>query len=144
MNRDRRKVVRVLKESIGEPATEALTNYVHMTLKENNESMYNTHFKHLTTKEEFADFRGATQGDFANFRIEMQGDFADFRSGMLEDFANFRSEMKTEFSDFRSEVKGDLSKLEIKISDTKSDTIRWMFAFFVTMLMAVIGLYFKK
>jgi hypothetical protein len=116
MNRDRKNTVRVLKESIGETGTEALTSYVH-----------------LTTKEEFA-----------NFRTSMKEDFADFRGEMQESYANFRSEMKGDFANFRSEVKGDLSKLEIKISDTKSDTIRWMFAFFVTMLLALIGLYFKK
>ena len=38
-------------------------------------------------------------------------------------------------------VKGEL---EVRISDVKSDVIRWMFAFFVTMLIAILGLYFKK
>lgn len=105
MNRDRKNMVQALKGSIGETGTEALTNYVN-----------------LTTKEEFA----------------------NFRTSMKEDFADFRSEMKTDFADFRTEVKGDLSKLEVKVSDTKSDTLRWMFAFFVTMLLALLGLYFKK
>jgi len=42
----------------------------------------------------------------------------------------------------------DLAKakgeLEVKISDVKSDVLRWMFAFFITMILAILGLYLKK
>src|SRR5580704_7734345 len=45
-------------------------------------------------------------------------------------------------------VKGQLEvkmgQLEVKISDVRTDVIRWMFAFFVTMLLAILGLYFKR
>ena len=43
-----------------------------------------------------------------------------------EDLANVRGELRTE------------------IANVKSDVIRWMFAFFVTMLLAILGLYLKK
>ena len=43
-----------------------------------------------------------------------------------EDLANVRGELRTE------------------IANVKSDVIRWMFAFFVTMLLAILGLYQKK
>ncbi len=35
-------------------------------------------------------------------------------------------------------------RLDVKIAEVKSDVIRWMFAFFITMLLAILGLYFKK
>ncbi len=38
-------------------------------------------------------------------------------------------------------LKGDL---ETKISETKSDIIRWVFGIFVVLMLAIIGLYFKK
>lgn len=38
-------------------------------------------------------------------------------------------------------LKGDL---ETKISDTKSDIIRWVFGIFVVLMLAIIGLYFKR
>jgi len=38
-------------------------------------------------------------------------------------------------------VKGSL---ETKIAESKSDIIRWIFALFVTMMLAFIGLYLKK
>lgn len=34
-------------------------------------------------------------------------------------------------------------KLETKIAETKADMIKWMFSFFVAMMLAIIGLYFK-
>ena len=35
-------------------------------------------------------------------------------------------------------------KLEAKITETRSDIIRWVFAFFVTLMLAIVGLYFKR
>jgi hypothetical protein len=35
-------------------------------------------------------------------------------------------------------------RLETKIAEVKSDVIRWTFAFFVTMMLAILGLYLKK
>ena len=40
-------------------------------------------------------------------------------------------------------TKEDLAKVEVKIAEGKSDIIRWMFALFVTMMLAVLGLYLK-
>ena len=153
MNSDRKRIVRLLNESIGEPATEAVTSYVDIALKDNNESMYNTHLKNLATKEDLANLRTATKEDLArfatkedlaNFRTEIKTESANFRTKMQGEFADFRAEMHGDFANFRTEVKGDLSKMELNISDTKSDIIRWMFAVFVIMLLALLGLYFKK
>ncbi|MDQ2862158.1 MAG: hypothetical protein M3R50_00660 [Bacteroidota bacterium] len=41
-------------------------------------------------------------------------------------------------------VKEDIARLDVKISDVKSDIIRWVFAFFVALMLAIVGLYFKK
>jgi hypothetical protein len=41
-------------------------------------------------------------------------------------------------------VKEDIIKLEVKVAESKSDVIRWIFALFVTMMLAFIGLYLKK
>ncbi|MGB4775879.1 MAG: hypothetical protein WBP45_11945 [Daejeonella sp.] len=46
-----------------------------------------------------------------------------------------------------SNIKEDIAKLEgkleTKIAETKADMIKWMFSFFVAMMLAIIGLYFK-
>lgn len=41
-------------------------------------------------------------------------------------------------------VKEDIARLDVKISDVKSDIVRWVFAFFVALMLAIVGLYFKK
>jgi hypothetical protein len=70
----------------------------------------------------------------------------------------FITYIDTTLKDFRDELvesiqrqfasKEDLAnvkgQLEVKISDVRTDVIRWMFAFFVTMLLAILGLYLKK
>jgi hypothetical protein len=54
-----------------------------------------------------------------------------------EDLSKVNGSLREEIA----KVKGEL---EVKVSDVKSDVLRWMFAFFVTMLLAILGLYFKK
>ena len=41
-------------------------------------------------------------------------------------------------------TKEDISELKLKIADTKTDIIRWVFAFFIPLLLANIGLYVRK
>jgi hypothetical protein len=40
-------------------------------------------------------------------------------------------------------IKVELGKLETKIAENKTDIIRWVFALFIPLMLAVIGLYFK-
>ena len=51
---------------------------------------------------------------------------------------------KEDLAIVRGELKADKGELKVKIAEVKSDVIRWMFAFFVTMLLAILGLYLKK
>jgi len=71
-------------------------------------------------------------------------ELAQLRGALTTGLADLRGEMHTGFSDLRGEMAGMKGDLEVKIADVKSDVIRWMFAFFVTMLIAILGLYFKK
>lgn len=43
-----------------------------------------------------------------------------------------------------AEVKQDIAEVKIKLAETKSDIIRGVFAFFVTLMLAVIGLYLRQ
>ena len=68
----------------------------------------------------------------------------------LNTFAT-KAELKEEIIKVREEVgkvREDLlrveSRLEVKIVEVKSDVIRWMFGFFVAMLIAILGLYLRK
>jgi hypothetical protein len=41
-------------------------------------------------------------------------------------------------------LKIDIAKLELKISESKVETLRWVFSFFVALMLAIVGLYFKN
>ena len=44
----------------------------------------------------------------------------------------------------KADLKEEIARLDVKISDVKSDIIRWVFAFFVATMLAIAGLYLKK
>lgn len=41
-------------------------------------------------------------------------------------------------------TKEDIAKLELKIVESKTDMIKWVFAFFATLALMIVGLYIKK
>lgn len=52
--------------------------------------------------------------------------------------------MKTS-ANYKSNIKLDLQKMELQlqteVKDTKTDMIKWFFAFFVTLVLMILGLY---
>jgi hypothetical protein len=86
----------------------------------------------FATKEEMAQIKNALNTGLGDVRIEI----ADVRREITS--------VRGEVADARLELFKSKGELEVKIADVKSDVIRWMFAFFVTMLIAILGLYFKK
>jgi len=48
-------------------------------------------------------------------------------------------------TEFKSEIKEDFLKLEMQlrgeIKDSKTDMIKWFFAFFITLVLMILGLY---
>ena len=41
-------------------------------------------------------------------------------------------------------TKEDITRVETKIAETKIDTVKWVFGFFVVMMLSILGLYFRK
>lgn len=61
----------------------------------------------------------------------------------LDTFAT-KLELKEEIAKVREDLAKVEGRLEVKIAEVKSDVIRWMFGFFVAMLIAILGLYLRK
>jgi hypothetical protein len=74
----------------------------------------------------------------------------DIHAKMLSTFATktelfaTKTELKEEIGKVREDLARVEGRLETKIVEVKSDVLRWMFAFLVTMLLAILGLYLKK
>jgi chromosome segregation ATPase len=141
MTTRRGNVMRVLKENIGELETDALVQCVDISIAENNKHMYNLHIRPLTKK---IDALTRSQETLTQNQTDLKKEMSTLRVEMKEGFAKEREERKEGLSKLELNMTKIKGELEVKISDFKSDILRWMFAFFVTMLLALIGLYFKK
>jgi len=60
----------------------------------------------------------------------------NFNENKIKDELENRSQMLA--------TKDDLKKVELKITESKVDTIKWMFAFWVTIVVMLLGLYLKS
>jgi hypothetical protein len=149
------KLYQLLKPKLGERETEALINFVDVKVKENKEEMQEFNLKTLASKEDLWKFKEELKGDIVGIRIglkediyslrtELKGDISSLRIELKEDIASLKNELKGDIGSVRTEFKGEISRLEVKISDFKSDIIRWVFAFFIALMLAIIGLYFKR
>jgi len=145
----------VIKARMGERKAEAVVNYMDNTLKENNREMREWSLKKLATKEDLANLKGELKEDLANLKGELKEDLANLKGELKGDLAILKGALKGDIANLEGEPKGDLANarmeianvkgsLETKIAEVKSDVIRWTFAFFVTMMLAILGLYLKK
>jgi hypothetical protein len=127
------QVFQLLKAKIGEREAGALVTYIDTTFKDNRMELIEVMQKTFVTKEDLVGVRGELKADIAGLRTEMSG----LRGELKADIAGLRGELKEDIAGLRG-------NLEVKISDVRTDVMRWMFALFVTMLLAILGLYFKK
>ena len=51
---------------------------------------------------------------------------------------------KEDLKDLKLELKQDIADVRLELAKTKTDIIRWVFAFFIPLMLAIIGLYVKK
>lgn len=81
------------------------------------------------TKEELAQITGALNTGLAQIRGEMAG---------------FRGDMEVKLSGLRGDLDVKIADVRTEIANVKTDIIRWVFALFLTTLLAILGLYLKK
>ncbi len=61
---------------------------------------------------------------------------------IIIDFIEQKSEQKV--VEKQLATKADIKEIELKIEQTKSDTLKWFVGLFVTLAIMIIGLYIKK
>lgn len=144
------KLFQLLEPKLGERETQALIEFVDLKVKENKKEMQDFNLKTLATKEdswklkeELHDFRTEFRGELHSFRSEFKEELYSFRTEFKQELHSLRTEFKEDIHGFRTEFKGEINRLELKISDFRSDILRWVFAIFVALMLAIIGLYFK-
>ena len=53
----------------------------------------------------------------------------------------YKSELQSDLQKMEMQLRTYMQKMEIQIKETKTDMIKWFFAFFVTLVIMILGLY---
>jgi hypothetical protein len=61
----------------------------------------------------------------------------------LTEYIEVKVEQKFESQKQMLATKEDVKNLEIKLAETKSDLLKWVFALFVSLALMIVGLYIK-
>jgi hypothetical protein len=112
----------MLSTKLGKETAENLTTFIDNKINQGLESQSNI----LATKEDLAKLSLATKEDLAKIK---------------DDIAKLTLSTKEDISNLAASTKADIARLDTKISDSKSETIKWMFIFWVGQM---ILLYFRK
>lgn len=115
------QLFQLLKPKLGERETAALINFVDLKAKTTRQEIQEDNLKTLATKQDLWAVKDELKGNIASLRDELKG----------------------EMSSLRVELKEEISRLGVKIGEVRSDMVRWVFAVFVPLMLAIIGLYFK-
>lgn len=51
---------------------------------------------------------------------------------------------KEDLKDLKLELKQDIADVRLEVAKTKTDIVRWVFALFIPLMLAIIGLYIKR
>ena len=51
---------------------------------------------------------------------------------------------KEDLKDLKLELKQDIADVRLEVVKTKTDIVRWVFALFIPLMLAIIGLYIKR
>ena len=75
------------------------------------------------------------------FRKDLKLD--DTRAKVFTDvlYESIENQANKTATEYKSLFKEDILKIEIKIEQSKSDMIKWFFAFFITLMLMILGLF---
>lgn len=111
---------------MGEREANALINYMEKKWQDSNRELFQLCLNTFATK------------------LELKEEIAKIR----EDLVRVESRLETKLASVEGRLETKIAsvegRLETKIVEVKSDVIRWMFGFFVAMLIAILGLYLRK
>jgi hypothetical protein len=118
------RLYKLLSEKLGNDTTEAMFKYIDNKTERSVESTINT----LATKDDVANLKG----DIANLRKDTGNEFGILRKEVRNEFTNVRNEM---------------ANMRYDLSNKISDSIKWMFIFWIGQVgatLAIVFLFQKK
>lgn len=76
-----------------------------------------------------------------NLYNKLRSKIGESEARELIEFIDFRSEEKRVNADKILATKQDIADVRLEIKETKTDMIKWFFAFFITLALMILGLY---
>jgi hypothetical protein len=83
---------------------------------------------------------GGVSGEGTGVRVELANTEKRFEKRLIEEISGLREEMVRSDLSVRDELKADIADLRGRIEKSRSDTIKWMFLFWVGQIGAVLGI----
>lgn len=130
----------MLSTKLGKETAENLTTFIDNKINQGLESQSNI----LATKEDLAKVALATKEDIAKLSLATKEDLAKLSLATKEDLSKIKDDLakltlstKEDISNLAASTKADIARLDTKISDSKSETIKWMFLFWTGLMIAI-------
>ncbi len=148
------KLYDLLSAKVGKETAENLTNFIENKIDYELESKTqilatkeDLARSTLATKEDIAKLALATKEEIAKLALATKEDIAKLALATKEEIAKLALATKEEIAKLAFATKEEIARLDTKISETKSELMRWMFIFWASQLVATFSfilLYFKK
>ncbi|MBO8132133.1 MAG: hypothetical protein H0Z29_11620 [Candidatus Marinimicrobia bacterium] len=137
-------VKKPLREKLGDDGIEALVELINEAQKEtkNNVIQFVEEKFEKRLSEELAKVRVELTGRIEGVRTELKSEIESLRSEMKSEIENLRSEMKSEIEGLRTNDERIKTELIERIEKKHSDTVKWMFIFWVGQIGAILGILF--
>lgn len=76
-----------------------------------------------------------------NLYNKLKAKIGETEAKELLEFIDFRSEEKRTNADKILSTKQDINDVRLEIKEVKTDMIKWFFAFFITLVVMILGVY---
>ena len=141
----------ILREKLGEDGVNALIEVLEEERGRTREDLFQVLEERFARRlaEEMGKLRSEMYKLFARHSAEVDGKIEGLRSEMIEKIESLRSEMHDEIGKLRAEVHqeiakvwNEIGKLRAEMHSMKADIIKWMFVFWVSQTLMIIGVIF--
>jgi hypothetical protein len=135
-------IPKILREKLGEDGSDALINVLNEQEEKTAGSVIDTAELRFERKlaQEIGGLEKRINEEISGLRGEMQESVYGLRGEMYEGISGLRGEMHSEISKLREDMVRGESSLREDIQKSKTDTIKWMFIFWIGQIGALLGI----
>lgn len=138
----------LLKTKTGEREASALINFMNDKFDDRNREFQEMCVKTFATKAELREEFAKVREDLVRVESRLGTKITSMEGQLETKTTSLEGRLTTKIAEVEGRLETKITsvegRLETKIVEVKSDIIRWMFGFFVAILIAILGIYLKK